>query len=164
MCLSISLHGTTCLLLDRFWWNLILGVPPPLKICWDNSSFIKIWQKYVLYMKTNKNFLSSRSVLQTVILCGCSFVSGYNINTLQTSSLQTTVCWNMKNVIWVRVCSASSAVTSGHWVILELNMNMDFKATCCGRLECKFLSILCRKHSKLKHNIKNLTVMAIAHL
>jgi len=41
--MSVRLHETTQLPLDRFSWNLILQYF--LKICHKNSSFIKIWQE-----------------------------------------------------------------------------------------------------------------------
>jgi hypothetical protein len=40
---SICLHGTTWLSLYGFMWNLIFMYFS--KICWENSSFIKIWQE-----------------------------------------------------------------------------------------------------------------------
>ena len=36
-------HGTTRLSLDGFWWNLVLELFS--STCWENSSFIKIWEK-----------------------------------------------------------------------------------------------------------------------
>ena len=39
-CLSVCLHGTTRLPLDRFWWNLMFELFS--KICRENSSLIKI--------------------------------------------------------------------------------------------------------------------------
>jgi hypothetical protein len=48
-CLSVRPHGTTRFPLDGLSWNFIFE--DFSKICRENSSFIKIWQKYrVLYM------------------------------------------------------------------------------------------------------------------
>jgi hypothetical protein len=53
---SFRPHWTTRLPLDGFLWNLIIDFS---KIYRGNSSFIKIGQgERVLYMKTNKHFLS----------------------------------------------------------------------------------------------------------
>jgi len=51
-CLSVHPYGTTRLPLDR---NLCQYFS---KICWENSSFVKIWQEQrVHYGKTNCKFL-----------------------------------------------------------------------------------------------------------
>jgi len=60
-CLPVRLsdrpHGMPRLPLDGFVWNLIFECF--LKICRENSSFIKIWQESrVLYAKTNVHFWS----------------------------------------------------------------------------------------------------------
>jgi hypothetical protein len=48
---SVFPHGTTLLPLDGFSWDLIFKYFS--KICWENSSFIKIWhEQRVFYMKT----------------------------------------------------------------------------------------------------------------
>jgi hypothetical protein len=53
--MSVCPHGTTRLPLDGFWWNLIFETFS--KICWENSNFVKILQKWpVLYMKTFRHF------------------------------------------------------------------------------------------------------------
>jgi hypothetical protein len=52
VCLRLSFrpHGTIQLLLDGFSWNFIFEYFS--KMCWENSSFIKIWQeKRILYAK-----------------------------------------------------------------------------------------------------------------
>ena len=58
VCLSVCPHGTAWLPLGRFSWNFKCEYF--LKLCWENSSFIKIWQ----YTKTLYTFLTiSRSFL-----------------------------------------------------------------------------------------------------
>jgi len=53
--LSVLPHRTTRLLMDGFPWNLIFDYF--LKICLENSGFIKILQEYrVVYMQTNVYF------------------------------------------------------------------------------------------------------------
>ena len=50
-CLSVSPHGTTRLPMDDVSWNSVFEYFS--KICSENSSLVKIWQKYgALYMKT----------------------------------------------------------------------------------------------------------------
>jgi hypothetical protein len=44
VCPSFSLHGTNGLALDGFSWNLIFGYL--LKLYWENSRLIKIWQEW----------------------------------------------------------------------------------------------------------------------
>ena len=54
---SVCLHGTTRLSLEGYSWNLIFECS--LKICLENSSLIKVGQKWrVLYVHTNIHFLS----------------------------------------------------------------------------------------------------------
>jgi hypothetical protein len=54
---SVRLHGTTRLQPDDFFGNRYLNIS--LKICRENSMFIKIWQeKRVLYIKTIIHFSS----------------------------------------------------------------------------------------------------------
>ena len=43
VCLSVHPHGRTRLPLDGFSWDFIFE--DFSKICWENSSFIKIWQR-----------------------------------------------------------------------------------------------------------------------
>jgi len=43
VCLSLRLHGTTELSLEGFLWNLVFV--DFLKVCRENSDFIKIWQE-----------------------------------------------------------------------------------------------------------------------
>jgi len=51
----MSVYGTTQLPLDGSLWNLMFNYY--LKICWENSSLIKIRQDWlVLYTKTNAHF------------------------------------------------------------------------------------------------------------
>ena len=49
VCPSLCLHGTAGLPLDGFSWNLIFGYF--LKLCWENSSFIKIWQEWWVLLR-----------------------------------------------------------------------------------------------------------------
>jgi len=61
VCMSVRPHGTTRLPLKGFLWNLILENFS--KICSESSSFIKIWQEYlVIYMKTNISFFYHNSL------------------------------------------------------------------------------------------------------
>ena len=63
VCLSACQHGTTRFPLDGFWLNLILEYFSKISRR-ENSSFIKIWQEYLLiYMTTNTHFWSCDSVL-----------------------------------------------------------------------------------------------------
>jgi hypothetical protein len=58
VCLSVFPQGATDLPLGVFSWNVIFQCF--LKICWENSSFIKIWQeRRVLYM----NYVNEWSAL-----------------------------------------------------------------------------------------------------
>jgi hypothetical protein len=50
---SVS-HGTTRLPLERLSWKLVFEYFS--KICGENSSFIKVRQERVLYVKTNIHF------------------------------------------------------------------------------------------------------------
>ena len=86
--ISVCLHVTTWLPLDGFSWNFIFEYFFFL-ICWENLSFIKVWQeKRVLYMKMNIHFWSCLTqfllqweMFQTIfvekmgahILCAVSF-------------------------------------------------------------------------------------------
>jgi hypothetical protein len=45
ICLSVHPHGTTWLPLDGFSWNLIFEYW--LKMCWENSSFVRIRQVHI---------------------------------------------------------------------------------------------------------------------
>jgi hypothetical protein len=57
VCPSIAPYGKPHLRIDKFSWKVIFEYF--LKICRENSSFIKIWQEWrVLYMKTDIRFWS----------------------------------------------------------------------------------------------------------
>jgi hypothetical protein len=64
---------------------------------------------------------------QTVVLYGCNFANGYDINTLQTSSFYATFCGQTTRVLRVRVCSTSTTVISGYGIILMLSANVGIK-------------------------------------
>jgi len=54
VCLSVCTRGTTRLPLNGFSWNLMWVF---LKICLENSRFIKIWQELrVLHVRTSIHF------------------------------------------------------------------------------------------------------------
>jgi hypothetical protein len=53
--LSVSWHETTRFSLDGFWWNLLFELFP--KICWENSSFIKIRQELQIFYKQTLSHL-----------------------------------------------------------------------------------------------------------
>ena len=59
--LSVCPHCTIRLHLDVFSWNFIFECFP--KICRGNLSFIKMWQEWVLYMKTYVLMIVSRWIL-----------------------------------------------------------------------------------------------------
>ena len=65
ICRSVRPYETSMLLrfpLDGFSWRLVFQYFS--KICRENSSFSKIWQEeWLLHMKTNILFITSRSVL-----------------------------------------------------------------------------------------------------
>lgn len=52
-----------------------------------------------------------------IVPCRCNFTKGYN-NTPWMSSFYITFCRQRKYILSVRVCSVSTAVTSGHKTIL----------------------------------------------
>jgi hypothetical protein len=83
VCLSMCLHGTTRLPYDGFLRNFILE--DFSKICPENSCFTKIWQKWVLYMKTNilVHFWSYLALLRMRNISGSLFI--FN-NFLSTTS------------------------------------------------------------------------------
>jgi hypothetical protein len=57
LCLSVRSHGTPRLPFDGFSWGLI--IERFSKICWANSSSIKIWKdQLVLYIYTNTHLWS----------------------------------------------------------------------------------------------------------
>ena len=53
--MTVRLHCTTWLPMDRFQWNFVFEATS--KICWENSSFSKIWQELqLLNMKAYEHF------------------------------------------------------------------------------------------------------------
>ena len=56
---SVRPHATNSLALDWFSWNLIFQ--DFSKICWENSSVVKIGENMVRYMNTDVHFWSYRA-------------------------------------------------------------------------------------------------------
>ena len=120
VCLSVRPHGTIRFRLDGFSWRLVFWVL--LKICRVNSSFIQIWQEWLLLVKTNIHFWSylvqfflerekfRTGVVEEIkirILCSVSFFFLSKIvsfmrmlkNTVGRGRAQMTI-WSMRIAFW----------------------------------------------------------------
>jgi hypothetical protein len=73
--------------------------------------------------------LAERISIITIVLYGCSFSNGYDINTLRMNYFYISFCGDMKHVLRLRVCSSSTAVTCGKGIILMLSANVGIKDT-----------------------------------
>jgi hypothetical protein len=74
------------------------------------------------------HYCGANICFQTIVLYRCNFANRYDINTLRMSSFYTTFCGQRKRDLRVRVCSTSTAVTSGHGLILMLSANVGIKS------------------------------------
>jgi hypothetical protein len=68
--------------------------------------------------------------LQTIAFFGCNSANGYDSNTVWMRSFCITSSGNTRHVLRVRVCSASTTVTSGHRLILTQSPNVGNKSAC----------------------------------
>jgi hypothetical protein len=100
---SVCPYGTIQLILDRFSWNLIFE--DFLKICWKNSSLIKVWQEQqVPYVKT-----CTFMIICCQILLRVRNISDISCREKQNTQFMSNNCFFPKTVPFMRWCGKYGA-------------------------------------------------------